>query len=166
MTTADGQPASGVPVDIALIGHPRDQDNLTLYHCDVAKEIFPTTLVTDSNGELIVTNLPPRATVYFDVDQQPFAPTRWQWDLAADQHTATVAKGRVVSGVVVAADTGQSLAQTTVKAPWVTGTTEWAEEISTQSTDRRAIQSGNLSSLRNPVFRKTRRRQSSAARSD
>jgi hypothetical protein len=125
VTTPDGRPAAGVPVDVALIGHSRDPDNLKLCHCDIGNEIFPITVVTDAAGEYVVKNLPSDVRVNFDVDHEPYAPARWHWDVAdSAPHLATVTNGRVVSGTVVAADTGQPLPQALVAAPWVAGKTD------------------------------------------
>jgi hypothetical protein len=117
VTTPDGQPAVGVRIGLTSIGQPRNPDKLVLYHSDIAKDTFPVTVLTDANGEYAVKNLPPDVSVFFYVDHEPYARSDWKWDVDdSAPHTAKLKKGRVVSGTVVAADTGQPLPQAIVVA--------------------------------------------------
>jgi hypothetical protein len=125
VTTADGKPAAAVPVKLSVVGHARDPDDLVFGRCELSKETFPVAFRTDSQGEFAVKNLPAGVRVLFHVDHEPFAYARWRWDVDdPSPHTTTVTEGRVVSGTVIAADTGQPLPGAVVKVPYVPGMTD------------------------------------------
>jgi hypothetical protein len=119
LNTADGHPAAGVAVEVMSIGQTRDTDKLLLYQSDLPGEIYPIRVVTDVNGEFHIDKLPRDTGVLCYVDQATFAPTRWFWTFDdSTPHSITLAMGRVVSGTVVASDTGEPLPAARIVAPY------------------------------------------------
>ena len=118
LKTSDGTAAVGISVRIGAIGESRlGLDNLLVPDGGLPDDFYPTTLKTDENGEFAAGQLPPHAHVRFRIDRETFAPQplEWKFDDSIPLE-ATLTPGQIVTGIVLAADTGQPLAHAILSA--------------------------------------------------
>jgi beta-lactamase regulating signal transducer with metallopeptidase domain/protocatechuate 3,4-dioxygenase beta subunit len=122
LITLEGQPAKAVQVKVVSIHLQRvsysDPDNsVDSMSGPMPAEVWPLKVVTGDDGWFTVSGVPVNASLGLQVDQEPFAPEWWVWDAKDEStHVKPLSPAQIITGVVVAPDTGQPIANALIHA--------------------------------------------------
>ncbi|HEX3150366.1 MAG TPA: sigma-70 family RNA polymerase sigma factor [Gemmataceae bacterium] len=118
LVDAAGKPASQVALHFA--GFHRVPDPMPVEIDEIEAPAWPAPIVTDADGQFVLTSLPRRCTTYLQIKDERFGP---QWVIVApadedetDLGTVTLPTPRMLEGAVIAEDTQQPLSNATVVA--------------------------------------------------
>ncbi|MEX0679502.1 MAG: hypothetical protein WD063_20680 [Pirellulales bacterium] len=119
LVTSEGRPAAGVAILVNSLGDfsKGQVSGVDSMRAALPPDVWPRDVVTDAEGRYAVTGIAPGVDVSLYAAQEPFAPHWWIWK-AADKsdHTEVLSPAQMITGVVVAADTGKPLAHARLTA--------------------------------------------------
>ena len=116
----EGQPAAGIKLLVERIGQFASGEfkGVDSERAKLPPEVWPTNVVTGADGSYSIPGVPRDADVCLYIAQEPFAP-EWSFLLAKDEgakRMKALSPSQIITGVVVAADTGQPLPHSRIRA--------------------------------------------------